>query len=148
MPPTKPHTPNKNTKTGPTSNVPNAETSTLSHSDRALAWRPLHYLNLYRITLAALFVSAIFVTANLPLLGETNPVLFQNVSFIYLGVALLASFAIRLRWADFRVFTYGLVVFDILSLTLIMRARSEEHTSELQSRGLISYAVFCLKKKK
>src|SRR5216110_623202 len=27
-------------------------------------------------------------------------------------------------------------------------ARSEEHTSELQSRELISYAVFCLKKKK
>src|ERR1043165_7587641 len=25
------------------------------------------------------------------------------------------------------------------------RQRSEEHTSELQSRGLISYAVFCLK---
>src|ERR1043165_10042642 len=25
--------------------------------------------------------------------------------------------------------------------------RSEEHTSELQSRGLISYAVFCLKNK-
>src|ERR1043165_10165761 len=28
------------------------------------------------------------------------------------------------------------------------KIRSEEHTSELQSRGLISYAVFCLKKKK
>src|SRR5213596_4178745 len=28
------------------------------------------------------------------------------------------------------------------------RGRSEEHTSELQSHGLISYAVFCLKKKK
>src|SRR5216110_3814215 len=28
------------------------------------------------------------------------------------------------------------------------RFRSEEHTSELQSRELISYAVFCLKKKK
>jgi len=27
-------------------------------------------------------------------------------------------------------------------------ARSEEHTSELQSPALISYAVFCLKKKK
>src|SRR5213594_1680055 len=26
-------------------------------------------------------------------------------------------------------------------------SRSEEHTSELQSRTLISYAVFCLKKK-
>ena len=29
-----------------------------------------------------------------------------------------------------------------------MEARSEEHTSELQSRPHISYAVFCLKKKK
>src|SRR5881409_4115186 len=28
------------------------------------------------------------------------------------------------------------------------RARSEEHTSELQSQSQISYAVFCLKKKK
>src|SRR3546814_5475807 len=30
----------------------------------------------------------------------------------------------------------------------IWRARSEEHTSELQSLMRISYAVFCLKKKK
>src|SRR6059058_1360107 len=29
-----------------------------------------------------------------------------------------------------------------------IRTRSEEHTSELQSRNDISYAVFCLKKKK
>ena len=28
-----------------------------------------------------------------------------------------------------------------------LRTRSEEHTSELQSRGLTTYAVFCLKKK-
>ena len=30
----------------------------------------------------------------------------------------------------------------------VSRGRSEEHTSELQSRPHISYAVFCLKKKK
>ena len=30
----------------------------------------------------------------------------------------------------------------------VFPARSEEHTSELQSRETISYAVFCLKKKK
>ncbi len=30
----------------------------------------------------------------------------------------------------------------------ISNFRSEEHTSELQSRRYISYAVFCLKKKK
>src|SRR3546814_3115000 len=30
----------------------------------------------------------------------------------------------------------------------VLKARSEEHTSELQSLMRISYAVFCLKKKK
>src|SRR3546814_9115707 len=33
-------------------------------------------------------------------------------------------------------------------MTSAMQARSEEHTSELQSLMRISYAVFCLKKKK
>src|SRR3546814_7523409 len=33
-------------------------------------------------------------------------------------------------------------------VTLTLCARSEEHTSELQSLMRISYAVFCLKKKK
>src|SRR3546814_8618449 len=32
--------------------------------------------------------------------------------------------------------------------TIVMENRSEEHTSELQSLMRISYAVFCLKKKK
>src|SRR3546814_9244463 len=33
-------------------------------------------------------------------------------------------------------------------LTMAQRVRSEEHTSELQSLMRISYAVFCLKKKR
>src|SRR3546814_8240294 len=39
---------------------------------------------------------------------------------------------------------------SITSLTFVaaIRGRSEEHTSELQSLMRISYAVFCLKKKK
>src|SRR3546814_14605076 len=32
--------------------------------------------------------------------------------------------------------------------TMVVRCRSEEHTSELQSLMRISYAVFCLKKKR
>src|SRR3546814_8053174 len=36
---------------------------------------------------------------------------------------------------------------DRYTLTLEQGARSEEHTSELQSLMRISYAVFCLKKK-
>src|SRR3546814_6646021 len=34
-----------------------------------------------------------------------------------------------------------------LALITVLRRRSEEHTSELQSLMRISYAVFCLKKK-
>src|SRR3546814_5950713 len=37
---------------------------------------------------------------------------------------------------------------SVLVLAVIAVARSEEHTSELQSLMRISYAVFCLKKKK
>src|SRR3546814_5378681 len=43
------------------------------------------------------------------------------------------------RWAAFRLQALGDGIAD---------ARSEEHTSELQSLMRISYAVFCLKKKK
>ena len=35
-----------------------------------------------------------------------------------------------------------------ISYCHVARTRSEEHTSELQSHSFISYAVFCLKKKK
>src|SRR3546814_2723445 len=38
--------------------------------------------------------------------------------------------------------------FSFYRLTRLYAARSEEHTSELQSLIRISYAVFCLKKKK
>src|SRR3546814_4901196 len=41
---------------------------------------------------------------------------------------------------------YGLSTDD--ELKMLRAARSEEHTSELQSLMRISYAVFCLKKKK
>src|SRR5213596_3932375 len=42
----------------------------------------------------------------------------------------------------------GLAVLGVVVVALGDHDRSEEHTSELQSHGLISYAVFCLKKKK
>src|SRR3546814_4604104 len=39
-------------------------------------------------------------------------------------------------------------IFGTIKLLKIKHQRSEEHTSELQSLMRISYAVFCLKKKK
>src|SRR3546814_8217364 len=44
---------------------------------------------------------------------------------------------------------FGIVlVLDRLAALMVLLTRSEEHTSELQSLMRISYAVFCLKKKK
>src|SRR3546814_7869430 len=40
-----------------------------------------------------------------------------------------------------------LYLIDIIAYSMGRGLRSEEHTSELQSLMLISYAVFCLKKK-
>ena len=37
---------------------------------------------------------------------------------------------------------------DLRNSIIVEIERSEEHTSELQSHSFISYAVFCLKKKK
>src|SRR3546814_97832 len=45
-------------------------------------------------------------------------------------------------------FTDGVVIPEFVFVAFQMTFRSEEHTSELQSLMRISYAVFCLKKKK
>src|SRR5216117_1211041 len=42
--------------------------------------------------------------------------------------------------------TAGLAIYDTMQFLTCDVNRSEEHTSELQSPFLISYAVFCLKK--
>src|SRR3546814_3927269 len=57
-------------------------------------------------------------------------------------------------WNDNRPFSYdhddplGLHVYNKLLPTYLASRTTEEHTSELQSLMHISYAVFCLKKKK
>ena len=63
------------------------------------------------------------------------------------GGALDAS---RHRYLDYRFASDGSVVFEgrlPAEQGALLLQRSEEHTSELQSLGYISYAVFCLKKK-
>src|SRR3546814_2945892 len=48
----------------------------------------------------------------------------------------------------FRVFLAAKFPNLVVEMLPLMAGRSEEHTSELQSLMRISYAVFCLKKKK
>src|SRR3546814_2694980 len=54
----------------------------------------------------------------------------------------------EIRYFDIKGAKTGLVSKAMTAPDGIVRIRSEEHTSELQSLMRISYAVFCLKKKK
>src|SRR5213075_3020809 len=57
------------------------------------------------------------------------------------------TYAYALLGAIIATFTVTPVMSSILLPERVNEVRSEEHTSELQSRLVISYAVFCLKKK-
>src|SRR3546814_6336744 len=54
----------------------------------------------------------------------------------------------KLKFDLFYVKNHGLLLDLMILLQTVEVVRSEEHTSELQSLMRISYAVFCLKKKK
>src|SRR3546814_1648608 len=60
----------------------------------------------------------------------------------------LGLVALALILADFLLVLVGLEIVHAVAADVAHRDRSEEHTSELQSLMRISYAVFCLKKKK
>src|SRR3546814_8712015 len=103
---------------------------------------------------------AVWIVIVLSLAGANLPFLAQR-PFLVLpwtqpGEAVSAAW---LNWLGSLVFFALLCGVGYLALTLIGQAffvasdfasaaRSEEHTSELQSLMRISYAVFCLKKKK
>src|SRR3546814_6917724 len=81
---------------------------------------------------------------------------------LFFGAAALTLWWSIGRGRDWIPFLFTLVIFALTMVGLaismwpdvipgrvsIWEARSEEHTSELQSLMRISYAVFCLKKKK
>src|SRR3546814_3995125 len=68
--------------------------------------------------------------------------LTANHKFLSDGVRTTAAYAPVGALSDVLEHTRASVFFEVL------QERSEEHTSELQSLMRISYAVFCLKKKK
>src|SRR3546814_7629223 len=92
--------------------------------------------------------------------AEVGPALFLSlliITFSFIPIFTLEGQEGRLFAPLAFTKTYAMAAAAILSITLVPvlmgwlirgRIRSEEHTSELQSLMRISYAVFCLKKKK
>src|SRR3546814_9254474 len=78
--------------------------------------------------------------------------LFRSLNLITFASIYFRKSTLRYEWENLIDAAYGIQSFQ--GLDVIRKSedrvefRSEEHTSELQSLMRISYAVFCLKKKK
>lgn len=73
--------------------------SALRNADRqdSLTWKPLRFLTLYRLVLAALLVLLFFLLPGARNLGSDNPWLYAVVSLGYFLFALVVGFSTRLR---------------------------------------------------
>src|SRR3546814_1818886 len=79
-----------------------------------------------------------------PLLQLINGVLGTDVNFLADPAWFRPLIVLQDIWKNTG---WGTIIF-LAALATVDQERSEEHTSELQSLMRISYAVFCLKKKK
>src|SRR3546814_4646777 len=80
------------------------------------------------------------------LLGERRRIALRNLELCFPGLDVTAREALLRE--HFRSLAIGVFEFARAWWGSVDPLRSEEHTSELQSLMRISYAVFCLKKKK
>src|SRR3546814_6480769 len=71
--------------------------------------------------------------------------LAQIIALVGTGLATVALGLLAYEIAGAKA---GAVLGTAMAIKMVAYIRSEEHTSELQSLMRISYAVFCLKKKK
>src|SRR3546814_8489428 len=104
--------------------------------------------NLYLSTLYEYLETSIPATQGTAVKGPdpSDGIRFEHVGFTYPGsdTPALQDIDLHIRPGQ----SLALVGQNGSGKTTLIKLRSEEHTSELQSLMRISYAVFCLKKKK
>lgn len=85
-------------------------------------WQSLHYFNLYRLTVAGVFVASHVLLGSTPFYGPENPGLFFAVSIVYVFFSALMTLFISARWPAFNL-QLGLQTFgDIVIIVLLMHA--------------------------
>jgi len=108
-------------------------------------WRSLNYFNLYRLTLACLFVFLAVTFGATLSLGARNWMLFFVSSLIYVAAAAISFIPLRFRWPRFTWNLAGQVGSDIACLSLLSYASGGIQSSigllllvSLAAAGMIS----------
>lgn len=86
------------------------------------AWKPLRFLNLYRLVIATFFVIIGFSDSLTAPLGIYYPQLYFAVSLFYIAFSALSIFTIDWRKPPFTVQVYCHVLTDIAVIILLMHA--------------------------
>ncbi len=89
-----------------------------SHED----WRPLYFFNLYRTTLAGLFLVLVFWGVAPRPLGQVDLVLFRNTALFYFVFSLFSSVTIHWRRPGFDTQIMLQVMVDVVAISLLMHA--------------------------
>ena len=90
--------------------------------ESAYTWRPLNFLNFYRLFISGLFVAFYFTGSPFPQLASHNPSLFYGASGGYLISGLIFGLMIHLRTPGFNIQVHSQIFTDILFTTLIMHS--------------------------
>ncbi|MEM7540581.1 MAG: ATP-binding protein [Pseudomonadota bacterium] len=85
-------------------------------------WSALRYFNIYRLMVTGLFAVLSFTRNLPPNLTESEIALFAWTSFLYLALVVAGQTAIEMRALPQRMHVYGLVLVDVIAITLMMHA--------------------------
>jgi len=88
----------------------------------ARTWRPLRFLNLYRFTLAGLFILLHQMGQTPPPLGMSDPQLFYHTSLGYLVFSLFAMYPLVKKQPRFMLQLASHIFGDVIFITLLMHA--------------------------
>lgn len=85
-------------------------------------WNPLYLFNIYRLTVATVFLGSFIADVAPIFLGGFDGRMFVVTGWFYLGFALFCDYTIEQRWPQFNIQVLGQVLIDIFAITLLMYA--------------------------
>ncbi|MBE9561719.1 MAG: PAS domain-containing protein, partial [Proteobacteria bacterium] len=91
-------------------------------------WKPLFLFNIYRLTIAVIFVGIVFIDAAPDFLGPFDERLFLVTGWLYSSFAIFSIFTIQRNWPPFHLQIVGQILVDILAIIILMHASGGVHS--------------------